>query len=190
MIDRIFFFFFSFFINVINIEIIKLMEIYSVFWDRFILIELLLFCVPHVKKASSWAIKFSMTMEKRSTTSSWIDGNIYLYDNLSNEWESFFSNLWQWSLWHAWMYCVNLVWILSAYTTLCMDPKKRLNVYSVIYVPHVKCLGLLWLSFLWQCTKEKKKLRQVHEYIWHCLFLQNIKQLIMETFHDRTPLVQ
>ena len=53
MIDRIFFFFFSFFINVINIEIIKLMEIYSVFWDRFIVIELLLFCVPHVKKASS-----------------------------------------------------------------------------------------------------------------------------------------
>ena len=30
-----------FFLNVINIEIIKLMEIHSIFWDRFILMELL-----------------------------------------------------------------------------------------------------------------------------------------------------
>ena len=30
-----------FFLNVINVEIIELMEIYSIFWDRFILIELL-----------------------------------------------------------------------------------------------------------------------------------------------------
>ena len=30
-----------FFLNVINVEIIKLMEIYSIFWDRFILIDLL-----------------------------------------------------------------------------------------------------------------------------------------------------
>ena len=32
---------FFFFQNVINIEIIKLMEICSIFWDRFILMELL-----------------------------------------------------------------------------------------------------------------------------------------------------
>ena len=31
----------EFFLNVINVEIIELMEIYSIFWDRFILIELL-----------------------------------------------------------------------------------------------------------------------------------------------------
>ena len=31
----------DFFYNVINVEIIKLMEIYSVFWDKFILIKLL-----------------------------------------------------------------------------------------------------------------------------------------------------
>ena len=30
-----------FFLNVINVEIIKLMEMYSFFWDRFILVELL-----------------------------------------------------------------------------------------------------------------------------------------------------
>ena len=34
-------FFFFFVLNVINVEIIKLIEIYSVFWDRFILMELL-----------------------------------------------------------------------------------------------------------------------------------------------------
>ena len=33
--------FFFFFFNVINLEIIKLLEIYSDFWDRFILMELL-----------------------------------------------------------------------------------------------------------------------------------------------------
>ena len=32
---------FFFFFNVINVEIIKLMEIYSLFWNRFILMELL-----------------------------------------------------------------------------------------------------------------------------------------------------
>ena len=32
---------FFFFLNVINVEIIKLMEMYSFFWDRFILVELL-----------------------------------------------------------------------------------------------------------------------------------------------------
>ena len=124
-----------------------------------------------------------MTIEKSSTTSLWIDENIYLCDNLSNDGKSFFRNLWQWSLWHAWTYSVNLIRILSAYTPLCMDPKKKVEcLYCDLCTPCKKPWSCMIIFSMTTYQKKKKKFNGKFMNIWHCLFLQNLKQLITETF--------